>query len=411
MAAPKLAMQPRTFILDPGYDYPSGHHSVANSALARLLPHSVYLFGTAVNGEAAGAVYQKRFSNSIYTAHHLRQVAKRNNKKTIVLPSPMTYIRAARDTILGDYFYEIKSIFEEFDINDRDNVIVHTDSSLLIRSLLNVFYRLRVTKRPHLHVRVLLSGHPVTEDPKPYKALADLARRNNKVKIYAELRAVRNELIKRFGVSEVELVRLVLPPSETPPDRKARVRFFEQPTITFAGQFRNEKGWKNLPPIIDSLRRMKPNVMPRFLVSGTNSEAHYFHDPEDHIGQLRRAGAEVRLGPLSNGGFVKLLDETDVLVLPYDADAFRLRGSGVALDAIVNGIPMVVTAGSALTEFIEAGNGVARSGIDGFAEALKLVTEDYDRYADQAIVARDQAREWMNANAIVAAVDEHCRTG
>lgn len=403
-------MQSRTFILDPGYDHPSGHHGVANSALARLLPHSVYLFGTAANSEVAGAVYQKRFSDSIYAAHRIRRAAKRNNKKTTILFSPMNYIRAARDTVLGDYFYEIKSIFQEFDINDRDNVIIHTDSSLLIRSLLNVFYRLRVTKRPHLHVRVILPGHPVTADLKPYKALADLARRNNKVKIYADTRAVRNELIKRFGVSEVELVRLVLPPSETPLDRKARVRFFKQPTITFAGELRRDKGWKNLLPIIDTLRRMKPNVMPRFLVSGTNSEARRFRDPEDHIGRIRRAGAEVRLGRLSNGGFVKLLDETDVLVLPYDACAYRLRGSGVALDALVNGIPMVVTAGTALTEFIEAGNGVAGSGIDGLAEALKLVTEDYDWYADRAIVVQDQAREWLNGNAIVAAVHEHCRT-
>lgn len=84
------------------------------------------------------------------------------------------------------------------------------------------------------------------------------------------------------------------------------------------------------------------------------------------------------------------LARTDVMLLPYQLRAYQLRGSRVAVEAMVNGIPVVATRGSTFADQL-AVHGAAVEFDDGNQESLiAAMTEAVARF--QELRSRAQAR-------------------
>ncbi len=73
-----------------------------------------------------------------------------------------------------------------------------------------------------------------------------------------------------------------------------------------------------------------------------------------------------------------------VLVLPYDPQRYRRRGSGIALEAAAAGVPYVASAGTSLCDFLEGGNGEAATDDRDFAEKISKILRNYPTYQDAA---------------------------
>ena len=84
-----------------------------------------------------------------------------------------------------------------------------------------------------------------------------------------------------------------------------------------------------------------------------------------------------------------------ICLQPYDADEFRDRVSGVTLDALAHGCPIVATAGTwtaALIEPHEAGIVVPNPNAERLQAAASTLRADYSKYRDRALAAAHARR-------------------
>ena len=145
-----------------------------------------------------------------------------------------------------------------------------------------------------------------------------------------------------------------------------------RPNVTMIGFANRSKGYRLLPQAIQ-------NVLPRegtstFTIHGIVSGS----DAEDEVWIFDRLGC---LGPrvtsrcdvLSEADYLGLLSRADLLLLPYDPDIYRARGSGVVSEARRLGIPIIAPSECAFARpAFDEGWGVAFSDYssEGLADAI-----------------------------------------
>lgn len=108
---------------------------------------------------------------------------------------------------------------------------------------------------------------------------------------------------------------------------------------------------------------------------------------------------------LDSEAYDALLAATDCMVLPYRRSSYFARISGVAVEAVTAGIPVIATADTWTSELVAAdGAGIAVP--DGDAPALSRamadLARDYDRYREMAQERHQQALALHSSDAFLA---------
>lgn len=160
-----------------------------------------------------------------------------------------------------------------------------------------------------------------------------------------------------FDVGVAQGAGIALPPAPegSPPDAP------DHPHLTIAGFANRSKGYRLLPEAIPSL--LERHATSRFTVHGVvaGSDAEEDGWILDHLGKLGPR-VDIRRGVLSDAEYVDLLSRTDLLLLPYDPEAYRARGSALCNEARRMGIPIVAPAECAFAwRAFEEGHGVPMS--------------------------------------------------
>ena len=97
-----------------------------------------------------------------------------------------------------------------------------------------------------------------------------------------------------------------------------------------------------------SLRRGRVSLAARFLAqSGDTARDLEWAD------RLTQLGGELIEGDLTDDQYVQMISEADIVLLPYRSDIFRTRTSGVLLDAVAAGTPIVATRGTWAGDLVE----------------------------------------------------------
>jgi glycosyltransferase involved in cell wall biosynthesis len=164
--------------------------------------------------------------------------------------------------------------------------------------------------------------------------------------------------------------------------------------VLFLGDLRDEKGFTKLPPLV---RAMCSEVRVQFVIPGV------LH-PEEREPAMLAALAELETYPaeqverLHRDGFVpaedyyRLLASADVVLCPYDAQAYRSRSSGVFAEAVAAGKPTVVPADTWMASAQEPGAGETYSDDRGLLTAVRGVCANFPAYR----AAADRARtRWL----------------
>ncbi len=89
-------------------------------------------------------------------------------------------------------------------------------------------------------------------------------------------------------------------------------------------------------------------------------------------------------GHLSNREFIDLFMDADIVVLPYTSEMFKYRNSGLLVDAIYCGKPIVAVKDTWLGSMVErTGCGIVVESVSPgvIAEAVRLIAGDYDQFA------------------------------
>lgn len=121
-------------------------------------------------------------------------------------------------------------------------------------------------------------------------------------------------------------------------------------------------------------------------------------DLEPAEGVVLPADAEVVLGPLDNAGFLRLFETSHLSVVPYEPAAFGHRTSGLLIDSIYHGVPVVAARRTWLGEIIdEHGCGVSVEPLnhETLTVAIYEIAADYAGFATRA---RAAARAYFSVN-------------
>ncbi len=99
--------------------------------------------------------------------------------------------------------------------------------------------------------------------------------------------------------------------------------------------------------------------------------------------------------PLDSAQYDALLASTDCMVLPYRRSSYFARISGVAVEAVTGGIPVITTRDTWTADLVaNSGAGIAVDDGDaaGLASAMVDLARDYPRWRGEAEAARGRAQ-------------------
>jgi len=149
--------------------------------------------------------------------------------------------------------------------------------------------------------------------------------------------------------------------------------------IGFFGHQRSEKGVALIPALVKALAERGFDVV--------------VQDSLQHFGQ--------GLGPrVTVLGFVENMTESiatcDLVVLPYEPESYRRKASGVLLDALASGVPVVAPFGTLPGRWIDStGAGTQFIRADA-AHILQAVESAHNNFGTIAEAAAQTARDWRS---------------
>jgi glycosyltransferase involved in cell wall biosynthesis len=168
--------------------------------------------------------------------------------------------------------------------------------------------------------------------------------------------------------------------------------------VVFAclGPARFEKGIDILQAAIKIYLAAHPAGLARFVIQWNApildaAGAVYAPDPQ------LRADPRVALieQSMSSEAYDGAVAATDVMLLPYRRDSYFARISGVAVEAVTAGAPVLYTRDTWCEDLVTqvgAGVGVDDGDVAGLTEAIATMTRDYAGYRAQARARAEAAR-------------------
>ena len=176
------------------------------------------------------------------------------------------------------------------------------------------------------------------------------------------------------------------------------------PVVSCIGFANRAKGYRLLPQALPHVldRHRDVRFMVHGIVKGSDAEA-----DQPMFDRLAALGehVQVRHEVLSPDEYTAWLAEADLLLLPYDPDVYRRRGSGVFSDALHVGIPVVAPKECAFARpAFDDGWGVAMKDYDGHSlggavlEALDRLPQLNARAAAAAGRTRDDLGRVLSAS-------------
>ncbi len=210
---------------------------------------------------------------------------------------------------------------------------------------------------------------------------------------------VFSELLMR----EVHLMpTLPIDPPKTPFKRGARKRL----TVVTLGHQWEAKGFHLIPEVFADLLK-RPETL-RLVAHNSNNGGKQLPETRASLEAMASAHEHVIYdGRVLDGEtYQALLDAADLLLCPYSPNFYGTTLSAVVTEAIANGIPVVVPAGTELANFAQTygvGSTFRSYDAQGVLEATHRILDDFDGYADRAL---EGAKRWGAANGAAKFLDK-----
>lgn len=231
-------------------------------------------------------------------------------------------------------------------------------------------------------IRVRADGHPEWVKSPTTKLMARLLSsmrdeiERGKVIIGVETISLREAFSQVAGIPVAYLPQPVAPFARPGIEKKGDLIFGSY------GPARYEKGSDVLTAAIEAFFRSDPDSHSKFAVQWMQD----FSLPDGRIfgippGLTQNPQVEVIHHFFRDGEYAQRLEQTDVAVLPYRLSSYGLRGSRVLIEAMVHGIPVIVTRGTTLaTQAQQFGAAVLCE--DGDTESLVGAIREMERNYD-----------------------------
>ena len=158
--------------------------------------------------------------------------------------------------------------------------------------------------------------------------------------------------------------------------------------IVYLGDARPEKGYQHLPGLVSaSWPRYVRTERARFTIqSNFNLRGGEPGIPEARRQLRQYPSRQVRILDelLTEDEYYAELGDADLVVVPYEADRYRARTSGVFAEAIAAGKPVVVPDDTWMSDELAEGAGLTFVSPDDLFRAVGRILEDYEQFSKRA---------------------------
>ncbi len=186
----------------------------------------------------------------------------------------------------------------------------------------------------------------------------------------------------------------------------------ETPVVLFPGAMREEKGFLST---VEAVRSLTTTGEPKFqcVVAG-RSRADTPKALLDGLASIRNPLVQIEERALDDREFIDFLASGDIIVLPYVAAAFAERPSGILIDAITLGRPLIVTEGTWLAAAVRHygwGEVVADDGGMAITTAVRKMRARYQQYLDAIRTSREGYIQQHSWGRLIKSIVKGVRTG
>ncbi|MEE7448433.1 hypothetical protein MRF4_11700 [Methylobacterium radiotolerans] len=283
---------------------------------------------------------------------------------------------------------ELRAALADLRAGPRDIVLVHTLGFRELLDLLDVVCAQEPdAAQPGLHVLLRYDPGPLAAMIGTYRPYFDRIRTSPTLSRSVRFHADTERLAATFS----QLTGVAVLHAPIPFDQAhlraaladAAPRAGDALRVLYLGDARLEKGYTDLPAAVASLWTdlLEPGRV-RFVIQSN------FNTPGGEPGvlsaqqQLAAYGdRRVQLLPeaLDAPAYYRHLAEADIALIPYDAGRYRERSSGVLVEAMAAGLPVVTSAGSWMETQVGPDNAVLFDAPDALADALRRAVAEYPR--------------------------------
>ena len=202
------------------------------------------------------------------------------------------------------------------------------------------------------------------------------------------------EDFKKIAPSAVSFELLPIPYPEFRPDAEALGRWSRHasPRLAYLGGARTEKGFHLLPAAEKSVADagFSATWLLQAPVNTDLEEPDVAHARRALLG-LNTASVQIIDAELSSSEFQSLLEAADIILLPYQPQAYRSRSSGILVQALAAGKVVVVPSGTWLSSETAGKGAVEFGAASDFAHAVVRAVE---RLSDLKQEAKSRARSY-----------------
>jgi len=236
---------------------------------------------------------------------------------------------------------------------------------------------------------------------------------DKKIFLLSETENLKNYLWKKYGLHVGHLFHL---PCIIQPENPLKKINKKKPKVKvlFVGGLRGEKGFYTLPRIFRALHNISKTtkehppieiLLEKNVQKSKASLSIFFELKRLYIEfQIERIIKKInekkikiiRFKPgKEDEGYIKLINDTDIILLPYKFKSYQNRGSGVIADGVIARKIFVYTQGIGMENFLLYGNGLPSTNSFTFATNLMKSIVNKEKFYLKTHAARNEYLEGL----------------
>ena len=296
---------------------------------------------------------------------------------------------------------EILSAFLLLNANKEDHVFFHTGFGDIYRLLPSYLSNKKIEELPYFHICTPyqpngMPGRDHGDDVvNVLENMKNITAVDKKLFFWAETPQLATYYTLTYGFNTRALL---LPPPVSKPKGKKQCNA-EPFVASYLGAAREEKGFLHLPEIVKNMFESHGrNGKLKFVIQCSPQIVGYIPSIASAIEELSQyPESYVKLvrDVLSEDDYHEYLNDSDLLILLYDRKNYRIRGSGIGVEAISANKCILTFNNTFCASLIKYGGGASINDID---EAIPMLSKIVDNKHNYLARAKLQGEEYRTVN-------------